>query len=174
MQVKLLRTLVGSAALAGVLAVATPTAANAQMGFVAQASYAIDGAEALGIGGGVNFGIGSLTEKYGIRLETTFDYFLVDDPASLWQINGNLLYDLKSVPNLYLGAGVNYSKFGNDGGEACVGTVCVDFDGASNSDIGLNILGGYKLGSGKMAPFVQARFELGGGEQLVVTGGIRF
>jgi hypothetical protein len=173
MQVKLLRTLVGGVAFAGLLAVATPNTASAQMGFVAQASYAIDGAEALGIGGGVNFGIGSLTEKYGIKLETTFDYFLVDDPASLWQINGNLLYDLKSVPNLYLGAGMNYSKTGVDG-EACVGTVCVDFDGGSGSDIGLNILGGYKLGSGKMAPFVQARFELGGGEQLVVTGGIRF
>jgi hypothetical protein len=169
MQVKLLRTLVGGAAFAGLLAVATPNTASAQIGFVAQASYAIDGAEALGIGGGVNFGIGSLTEKHGIRLETTFDYFLVDDPASLWQVNGNLLYDLKSVQNLYLGAGMNYSKSSVDiPGSAC------DIVDCSSSDIGLNILGGYKLGSGKMAPFVQARFELGGGEQFVVTGGIRF
>jgi hypothetical protein len=169
MQVKLLRTLVGSAALAGVLAVATPNTATAQIGFVAQASYAIDGVEEIGIGGGVNFGIGSLTEKYGIKLETTFDYFLVEDPAKFWQINGNLLYDLKSVPNLYLGTGLNYSKSSVDlPGSAC------DIVDCSASDIGLNILGGYKLGSGKMAPFVQARFELGGGEQFVVTGGIRF
>lgn len=171
MQVTLLRTLVGGAALAGVLAVATPTAANAQIGFVAQASYAVDGVEEIGIGGGVNFGIGSLTEKYGIKLETTFDYFLVEDPLSFWQINGNLLYDLKSVPNLYLGTGLNYSKSSVD----LPGNLC-DLAGAdcSGSDIGLNILGGYKLGSGKMAPFIQARFELGGGEQFVVTGGIRF
>lgn len=170
MQVTLLRTLVGGAALAGVLAVATPTAANAQIGFVAQASYAVDGVEEIGIGGGVNFGIGSLTEKYGIKLETTFDYFLVEDPLSFWQINGNLLYDLKSVPNLYLGTGLNYSKSSVDDS----GTGACSIVDCSSSDIGLNILGGYKLGSGKMAPFIQARFELGGGEQFVVTGGIRF
>lgn len=169
MQIKLLRTLVGSAALAGVLAVATPSVANAQIGFVAQASYAVDGVEEIGIGGGVNFGIGSLTEKYGIKLETTFDYFLVEDPAKFWQINGNLLYDMKAVPNLYLGAGMNYSKSSVD----LPGTAC-DIVDCSSSDIGLNILGGYKLGAGKMAPFVQAKFELGGGEQFIVTAGIRF
>jgi hypothetical protein len=172
MQVKLLRTLVGSAALAGVLAVATPTAANAQIGFVAQASYGLD-YEALGVGGGVNFGIGSLTEKHGIRLETTFDYFLTDDPLSVWEINGNLLYDLKSVQNLYLGAGVNYANFSYDDNGLCSG-IFQDLCDASSSEIGLNVLGGYKLGAGKAAPFVQARFSLGGGEQLVVTGGFRF
>lgn len=169
MQLKLLRTLLGSAALAGVLAVATPNSASAQIGFVAQASYALDGIEELGIGGGINFGIGSLTEKHGIRLETTFDYFLAEDPLTYWQINGNLLYDLKSVKNLYLGAGVNYSKASVD----CEVCDAFGFD-ADASDVGLNILGGFKLGSGKMAPFVQARFELGGGENLMLTGGIRF
>lgn len=172
MQVKLLRTLVGSAALAGVLAVATPTAANAQIGFVAQASYGLD-YEALGVGGGVNFGIGSLTEKHGIRLETTFDYFLTDDPITAWEINGNLLYDLKSVQNVYLGAGINYAKIDVD----CA--ICDDLGGlfdvdTGDSSVGINVLGGYRLGSGKAAPFVQARFALGGGEQLYLTGGFRF
>ena len=172
MQIKLLRALVGGAALAGVLAVATPNSANAQIGFVAQASYGLD-YEALGIGGGINFGIGSLTENQGIRLETTFDYFLTDDPLSVWEINGNLLYDLKSVQNVYLGAGVNYANFSFDDQGLCSGLLQGLCD-ASSSEIGLNVLGGYKLGSGKAAPFVQARFSLGGGEQLVVTGGFRF
>ena len=170
MQVKLLRTLVGSAALAGVLAVATPTAANAQIGFVAQASYGLD-YEALGVGGGINFGIGSLTANHGIRLETTFDYFLTDDPITTWEVNGNLLYDLKSVQNVYLGAGINYAKISIDNDFCGGGLFQVD---CSNSEIGLNVLGGYKLGGGKAAPFVQARFALGGGEQLYLTGGFRF
>ncbi len=170
MQSKLLRACVGGAALAGVLAVATPSVASAQIGFVAQASYGTD-YEALGIGGGINFGIGSLTEKYGLRLETTFDYFLVDDPLTVWEINSNLLYDLKAVRNLYLGAGVNYVKSSVD--DNALGGACSIVD-CSNSDVGLNLLGGFKLGAGKAAPFVQARFELGGGEQLILTGGFRF
>ncbi len=170
MQVKLLRTLVGSAALAGVLAVATPNTANAQIGFVAQASYGLD-YEALGIGGGVNFGIGSLTANHGIRLETTFDYFFMDDPINVWEINSNLLYDMRSVPNLYLGAGVNYAKFSYDDNNNYCSLPGID---CGDSEIGLNVLGGFKLGTGKAAPFVQARFALGGGEQLYLTGGFRF
>lgn len=160
----------GSAMVAG-LALATPATASAQVGFVLQGSYGSE-VEAIGVGGGVNFGMGSLTAKHGIRAEATFDYFLADDPLTYWEVNGNLLYDLKSVKSLYLGAGVNYAKssIGGELGDLCdsVGSDC------SNSDIGLNVLGGFKLGSGKSAPFVQARFELGGGEQFVISGGFRF
>jgi hypothetical protein len=165
------RSMVAGAAVAAGLALATPATANAQIGFVVQGSYGTE-AEAIGIGGGVNFGLGSLTAKHGIRAEATFDYFLVDDPLKFWEINGNLLYDLKSVKNLYLGAGVNYATVDVGGG---LGDLC-DAVGAdcSNSDVGLNVLGGFKLGTGKAAPFVQARFELGGGEQLVISGGFRF
>lgn len=154
----------------GVAAVA-PSTASAQVGFVAQASYGFD-VEALGVGGGVNLGLGSLTAKQGIRLEATFDYFLADDPLTYWEINGNLLKDIPSVKNLYVGAGVNYahSSFDDNGLCGAFGALC----DASSSDIGINILGGYKLGSGKAAPFVQARFALGGGEQLYVSGGFRF
>lgn len=168
------RSILAGAAVAAGLALATPATANAQMGFVVQGSYGSE-VEALGIGGGVNFGMGSLTAKHGIRAEATFDYFLADDPLTYWEINGNLLYDLKSVKNLYLGAGINYAKADVDLG---IGEDLCDAFGADcdtgNSDIGLNILGGFKLGTGKAAPFVQARFELGGGEQLVISGGFRF
>lgn len=156
----------GAALALGLVAVA-PSSAHAQVGFVVQGSYGFD-VEEIGIGGGVNLGVGSLTEKYGMRLEATFDYFLVSDPASYWEINGNLLKDIPSVANLYVGAGINYAHFGVDCGTACAG-----FDLSSN-DIGINVLGGFKLGTGKAAPFVQARLALGGGEQLYVTGGFRF
>lgn len=165
MQVK---NILAGAALALGLSVVAPAAANAQIGFVAQASYGLD-YEALGVGGGVRFGLGSLTEKHGIRAEATFDYFLTDDPLTVWEINGNAMMDIKSVKNLYVGAGINYSKASFD----C--DLCDEFDvDNSDSNIGLNILGGYRLGAGKAAPFVQARFELGGGEQLILTGGFRF
>jgi hypothetical protein len=160
----------GAALVLGLVAV-SPSAANAQVGFVVQASYGLD-YEALGVGGGVNLGLGSLTEKQGIRLEATFDYFLVDDPATAWEINANLLKDIPSVKNLYVGAGVNYASFGTDLDELC-GAFCAGIDG-TNTEIGLNILGGYKLGTGKAAPFVQARFALGGAEQLYLMGGFRF
>jgi hypothetical protein len=162
-----IKSLFAGAVLALGLAAVAPSSAQAQVGFVVQGSYGLD-YEALGIGGGVNLGLGSLTANHGIRLETTFDYFLADDPLSVWEINGNLLKDIPSIANLYVGAGINYANFSYDSG------FCGTIVDCSSSEIGLNILGGYKLGSGKAAPFVQARFSLGGGEQLVLTGGFRF
>ncbi|MDX2261349.1 MAG: hypothetical protein SFU84_06585 [Gemmatimonadales bacterium] len=162
-----IKSLFAGAVLALGLAAVAPSSAQAQVGFVVQGSYGFD-VEALGVGGGVNLGLGSLTEKQGIRLEATFDYFLADDPLTYWEINGNLLKDIPSIANLYVGAGINYAKSSIDSG------ICGTLVDCDNSEIGLNILGGYKLGSGKAAPFVQARFALGGGEQLYVTGGFRF
>ncbi|MBL0178419.1 MAG: hypothetical protein IPP98_04740 [Gemmatimonadetes bacterium] len=66
------------------------------------------------------------------------------------------------VEEMGVGAGVNLGF---------CGAFC---DGLDNSEIGINVLGGYKLGTGKAAPFVQARFAIGGAEQLYVTGGFRF
>ena len=164
-----IKSMFAGAVLALGVAAFAPSTAQAQVGFVVQGSYGFD-IEEIGIGAGVNLGIGSLTEKQGIRLEATFDYFLVSDPAKFWEINGNLLKDIPSVKNLYVGAGVNYAHSSYD-----CGSICDAFNiDNSASDIGVNVLGGYKLGSGKAAPFVQARFTLGGSEQLYVTGGFRF
>jgi hypothetical protein len=162
-----IKSLFAGAVFALGLAAVAPSSAQAQVGFVVQGSYGFD-VEALGVGGGINLGLGSLTEKQGIRLEATFDYFLADDPLTYWEINGNLLKDIPSIANLYVGAGVNYAKSSIDSG------ICGTLVDCDSSDIGINLLGGYKLGSGKAAPFVQARFALGGGEQLYVTGGFRF
>ena len=45
---------------------------------------------------------------------------------------------------------------------------------AGGTELGVNVIGGLKLGRGHGAPFLQARYEVGGGKQLVVTGGIEF
>jgi len=162
----------GAALLVG--ATFTAPAANAQIGFVVQGSYGLD-VEAIGVGAGVNFGLGSMTTNNGISAEATFDYFFADDPLTYWEVNANALYNVKSISNLYVGAGVNYAHAGyNFDEDDCGGFDCDDiFDGASSSDIGLNVLAGWKFTGGK-GPFVQARFSIGGGEQLVLTGGFRF
>lgn len=167
MQVRFARSILAGAALAAGLALA-PATASAQVGFVVQGQYGSD-YEAVGIGGGVSFGLGSLTAEHGVRGEATFDYFLVDDPLNAWEINANVLYDIPSTPGLYVGAGINYANFSLDDAEFCE-PFC---DFGSDSEIGLNLLGGWNF-SGAKGPFVMARFALGGGEQLYVGGGYRF
>ncbi|HRX17407.1 MAG: hypothetical protein KC485_11105 [Gemmatimonadetes bacterium] len=177
MKLPFARTLLASAAVAAGLMFIAPAQASAQLGFVVQANYGDD--VEFGVGGGVRFGLGSLTEKQGIRGEATFDYYFpgggqefgtFSSDFDYWEINGNLLLDIKSVQGLYVGAGVNYANFSYNF-DGC-GLFCDSFD-ASSSDIGLNALGGYEFpGSKKL--FVQAKIELGGGEQFVVSGGIRF
>ena len=167
MQVKFARSILAGAAVAAGLALTTPTVASAQIGFVVQGQYGVD-YEAIGVGGGVNFGLGSLTERHGVRAEATFDYFLVDDPLSAWEINANVLYDLPSTPGLYLGAGLNYVTISVD----CEVCEVFGYD-ADASEVGRNLLGGWKF-AGDKGPFVFGRFALGGGEQLYVGGGFRF
>lgn len=166
MQVKFARTILAGAAVAAGLALATPSTASAQMGFVVQGNYADD--MEFGVGGGVTFGLGSLTTNSGIRAEATFDYFFPGNDLTYWEINGNALMDIKSIAGLYVGAGVNYYSIGID--SSLCGAFC---SFAEDSGIGLNLLGGWNFGGSK-GPFVQAKFEVGGGEQLVISGGIRF
>lgn len=167
MQVKSTRSILAAAAVALGVAIATPSTAEAQIGFVVQGQYGLD-YEAIGVGGGINMGLGSLTTRYGIRGEATFDYFLHDDPLSGWEINANALMDIKSVAGLYVGAGLNYAKISVDS-DFC-GIFCDNLD---SSDIGLNALAGWNF-AGSKGPFVQARLALGGGEQIYLGGGFRF
>lgn len=177
MQLKFARTVLAGAALVAGLALVTPSTASAQMGFVLQANYNSD--VDFGVGAGLNFGLGSLTANQGIRGEATFDYYFPGDGGSFgafsadykyWELNGNLLMDIKSIAGLYIGAGVNYAH-GSFNFDGC-GVFCDNING-SNGDVGLNVLGGYSFGGNK-SPFVQAKIELGHGSPFVVTGGIRF
>jgi hypothetical protein len=169
MQVKFARTILAGAAVAAGLAFATPSTASAQMGFLVQANYADD--FEFGAGAGLTFGLGSLTTNSGIRGEATFDYYFdvgfdagpFSADAKAYEINANALMDIKSVMGLYVGAGAHYGSFSFSDCDLC----------ESDSEIGLNLLGGWNF-SGSKGPFVQAKFELGGFEQLVITGGFRF
>lgn len=107
----------------------------------------------------------------------TFDYFFPDDgfgadgDIDYWEINGNLAYtiQLPDAPGVepYVGAGINIAR------------LSVDFEDVPEADggdtqVGLNLLGGLNFPLVGFTPFVEARLEIDGGEQFVVSGGITF
>lgn len=149
------------------------TEAHAQIRFGGQASYGDD--VDLGIGARVMFGLRSISE----RLEgiASFDWFFPGDLGGIdwtcFEVNANAAYSIPlsgSAPlRPYVGGGLNVARTSIDLPDVPF------FSGAvSGTEVGLNILGGSKFGSGGLTPFAELRFELGGGEQFVVSGGILF
>jgi len=124
--------------------------ARAQVRFGAQASVADD--VDLGLGARVLFSLKQFSE----RLEgiASFDWFFPDSGAGVdwtyFELNGNVVY---SIP---------------------LSNTSALRPSASDTEIGLNLLGGSKFGSGRITPFAELRLELGGGEQFVISGGILF
>lgn len=160
MQFQSIHRWLGVPVLALAFAAATPSTANAQLGYLVQGSYGFD-YEAIGLGGGIDIDLGSLTDHSGLKAETTFDYFFPDG-FNVWEINANLILDMAAMEGLFVGGGLNYAKATSDGG---------DGDG----DLGLNALAGIDFSpSGKVQPFVQARVAFNNGSQLIVSGGVRF
>ncbi len=144
--------------------------AEAQVRFGAQGSWADD--VDFGVGGRVVFGLNNIIKGTPLEGTASFDYYFPDGPLTYWEINGNVLYAIPGVKGSlapYVGGGLNVAH-------ASVDLNIPGISGASNTDIGLNIVGGTKFGmQGKrLAPFAEVKFELGGGEQFVLTGGVLF
>ncbi len=96
------------------------------------------------------------------RLIGSFDYF-PGGASNNWEINANAinLFPVRNVrANSYLGAGLNIAHNSPN-------------VGASNTKLGLNLLGGIRL-AGAQSPFVEARLEIGGGSQFLITAGYNF
>ncbi len=96
------------------------------------------------------------------RLIGSFDYF-PGGSSNNWEINANAinLFPVRNVrANSYLGAGLNIAHNSPN-------------VGASNTNLGLNLLGGIRL-AGAQSPFVEARLEIGGGSQFLITAGYNF
>lgn len=143
--------------------VAAPTIARAQtMGvppfhFGAQADFATDGS-VFGVGGRVEYGLTSMVPSLtDFRFVGSFDVFF-PSAGSYWEINPGVAtsFNLANAPvKPYAGAGLNIAH------------------GTGNTDIGLNLFGGVKFKAmGTLTPFAEARLELGGGENFIITGGI--
>lgn len=132
----------------------------------AQASYGLGTSETirnadLGIGGRAE--IPFTLSDTPLKAIGSVDLFFPGDDITYWEINANLGYRFPvSRPREvrpYLGGGLVVANASN---------------GSSESEIGLNLLGGVEIPTERVAPFVEARLELQGGEQLVLTGGVLF
>jgi hypothetical protein len=110
------------------------------------------------------------------------DYFFPEDDWEIplisvdytyYEINGNVVYNL-SLQNSpivpYAGVGINVAT-----GDFSADILGFELDAVSETETGVNILGGLKIKTqGRLTPFVEFRYESGGGDQYVITGGILF
>lgn len=141
-----------------------PSAAYAQLDLGGQLSWGDDADFA--VGGRVVLGIPS--EQVPLEAIGTFDYFFPDeDGLNYWELNTNVVYRIPvQVPMLtpYAGAGINIAH------------ASLDTDGVdvSDTEVGINLLGGVKYNAGPVTPFGELRFELDGGEQFVLSLGVLF
>lgn len=119
-----------------------------------------------GVGGRVMVGLPTYP---GLELLGSFDLFFPDGDVDYWEINGNAVYNFPIPEGLsvrpYTGGGLNIAHI-DAGGRG--------FGRGEDTDLGLNLLGGVKFPLDNFTPFAEARVELGGGEQFVLTGGFLF
>lgn len=163
------RVLMLAAAAAALPAVASAQTANVKpFRFGAQVSYGLD-VEAIGAGARVEYSLASMVPSLNdFRFVGSFDWFFPDG-FDYFEINAGVATSFPMsggamVP--YAGAGLGIARVSVD---------VPGFGSASSTETGLNIMGGLKFKPmGSLVPFVEARLELGGGEQLVLTGGILF
>lgn len=147
--------------------------AEMPLSFGAQLDFADD--FDFGIGGRVVADTGDIVENS--RAMASFDYYFPDDggaDVTFWEINVNAhyLFPLENAPvGVYAGAGLHFYKWSFDyEGLDAFGLGDIDDSGA-----GLNLLGGVDFSAGPtVKPFVELKIELGGAEQFILTGGVRF
>jgi opacity protein-like surface antigen len=151
-------------------AFAAPVAQAAELRFGPQGDYGFglddeDGDAQFGVGGRVVADLSN--HKRGVEGIASFDYFFPEEvpgaDTTYWEINGNLAYNLHVKGSLrpYLGAGLNLAH----------ASASVAGFSASDTDLGVNVLGGLKLNRNV---YVEGRIELSGGKQLVFTAGYLF
>ncbi len=126
------------------------------------------------IGAGVRaiVGLGGIVK--GFETFGSFDYFFPSDESganiTYWEANANLVYRVNAAGESttpYLGAGLNFTYT-----KASTSILGSDVSGDETRG-GINLLGGIVFDLGRLKPFLEGRFELGGGEQFVATVGLR-
>ena len=127
-----------------------------------QASFA-DEAD-LGLGARAHW---TFTNRRPLALITSFDYFFPSAPAGVdashWEVNGNMAYQFGRRWKPYVGPGLNLARRTSSFTEADV------------TALGVNMLGGVRRVDGsKRQYFAEARYEIKGGEQFLVTAGVLF
>ena len=163
--------------MSGVIAllVFAATDVQAQVRFGPQVAWGSD--TDLGIGarltGDVDaFGGSDSSALRSLRGIAEFIYYLDPhdgcDECSALEINASGVVPIKlgeSNNDFYAGGGLNLARFSVDIGGA--GSV-------SNTEIGLNVLGGLNFALSNLAAFVEAGIRISGSEQFVISSGITF
>lgn len=142
-----------------------PAAAAAQTSIGGQVSWADDAD--IGVGVRAMLPLPALHPQ--LAFVPSFDVFFPGNDLSYWELNGNLHYTFVTEnANLspYVGAGLNVARFS--------ASASPGLSRVSNTEVGVNVLGGLRFPMGTFSPFVEARVELGGGEQFVLSGGLLF
>lgn len=114
----------------------------------------------LGIGGRVEIGLPTIP----VSIIGMFDYFFPGNDVDYWELNANGTYGFPLnttdavIP--YVGGGLNIAH--------------VSAGPFDDTEVGLNLLGGGRFPVSQVDLFFELRFEISGGEQVVVSGGVLF
>lgn len=156
------KSLLTAIGLATAMLMLQPPAASAQVYGGVQGVWGSD--TDAGIGARV---LGNI-EDANLEAVGSFNYYFPDDEGpgddvSFWEVNANLFYHfhLPETSNVlpYLGGGLNVSRLSN---------------GASDTEAGLNLGGGFRFPLEDVSPYVEGRFVAGGHDQVVLTLGLMF
>ncbi len=139
---------------------------QAQVSFGGQVGYANDAD--LGIGGRVQVGL----PMKQLAFIGSFDWYFPSDAAGVsinyWEFNANVKYGIpvnNALFGPYVGSGLNFAHASISAQGVSLG---------SDSDLGLNLMAGSSFNTGRYHPFAELRLEIGGGEQLILAGGLMF
>ena len=114
---------------------------------------------------GVEARFGLNNPSFPLIIAPAFDYYFLDsDRVNFYALDLNLLYPF----------GINNRSFTPYAGAGLgVGFTSVDVgrDTESDTDLGVNLVGGAVFGFSRLRPFIQARLKLGGDADLATLHG---
>lgn len=152
--------------------VCLPSTLPAQVDIGAQGSWGDD--SDFGVGARLTIGIPSAAVP--IAVIGSFDWFFPSQPTGIdltyWEANGNVVFmfpiqDPRFRP--YGGLGLNVARIESKVDPAVGTPGLTSFE---ETNLGLNLLVGALLDVGKLKPYGEARFQIEGGKQFVLTAGI--
>lgn len=154
-----------------VLAAAPQAKAQAQIELGPRVGYDIDQLEELSLGADLRISSFALP----VQINGTFDYYLLGDEyggLDVFRFTANGLYQF-GIDNQYFtpyaGPGLSLTRLSidDDGSFGNINT--------SETELGLNLVGGAQFSIGTLKPFAQAEFVVGGDyEPVQITGGLLF
>ncbi|WP_103020822.1 outer membrane protein [Salinibacter altiplanensis] len=159
------------AAVAFALTIAFPYTAQAQTesnsGFEIGPRVTIDvgDIEEFALGGNVRYDLSQDVEE-PVQLAGAFDYYFADDQGGAdvtiytIDLNAHYIFPTEETFSPYAGGGL--------------GITSSEVGGISDTDTGLNLVGGVEFDTGSFQPFVQGQVTIGNPDRIGITGGLLF